>query len=80
MLNGSPFVEHRKASNPFINLKKEASGITTNEILWKLIDSVELREKTPIACYRELNTKLQYPNTPYFTNLKQAIYLWLDLF
>jgi reversibly glycosylated polypeptide/UDP-arabinopyranose mutase len=31
---GAPFVEHRRASDPFVNLRKEAAGIGANELLW----------------------------------------------
>ena len=80
VLSGSPFVKHEKASDPFVNLKKEASGIAMNEHFWKIIDGVQLKKGDPIECYRELNTKVRYPKTQYFKKLKLAINLWLELF
>ena len=78
--NGSPFVEHRKASDPFNNLIKEAKGIKTNEEVWKAVDKVKLTKKTPVSCYRELVNKADFPKEEYFEKMKQAILLWLDLF
>src|SRR5258708_7143906 len=54
VVNGAPFVEHRKASNPFTNLKKEAAGIEKNEELWLAVDAVKLKKSTPRACYIEV--------------------------
>jgi len=53
-VNGSPFVEHRKASDPRKNLIKEKRGIKTNEILWGLVDKVSLVKRAPAKCYKEL--------------------------
>src|ERR1700733_12005465 len=39
---GEPFVDHKKASNVFTNLKKEAPGIEKNETFWQDIDAVRL--------------------------------------
>lgn len=78
--NGAPFVEHRKASNPFTNLIKEAKGIQTNELIWEAVDSVKLTKKTPVAAYKELITKVKFPKEEYFEKLKKATLIWLDLF
>lgn len=80
VVNGAPMVEHRKASDPFNNLIKEAQGIKTNEVIWQAVDTVKLTKKTPVACYRELINKVSFPKEEYFENLKKAINLWLDLF
>jgi reversibly glycosylated polypeptide/UDP-arabinopyranose mutase len=79
-LNGSPFVEHRKASNPFSNLKKEAAGIETNEVLWQVVDEVKLTSTTPKECYIELANKVKFPNETYFKQLREAMILWANLF
>lgn len=77
--SGRPSVEHRKQSNVFRNLIKEAPGIEVNEVLWKVVDQVELTETTPISCYRELMEKIEL-HDEYFEKLKEATQLWLDLF
>lgn len=80
VVNGSPFVEHRKASDPFKNLQKEARGIETNELIWKAVDLVTLTATTPIECYIELIKKVSFPNESYFKKLKEATLIWLSLF
>ncbi len=78
--NGSPFVEHRKASDPQKNLIKEKSGLAVNEVLWERIAAVELTQKTPAACYREMAERINFPKTDYFDRLRLAMVRWSDLF
>jgi reversibly glycosylated polypeptide / UDP-arabinopyranose mutase len=80
IINGSPFVEHRKASDPDINIKKEATGLKENEEIWKRVDSVNLTKKTPVACYNELAQTIQFPKTQYFIKLRRAMRCWASLF
>jgi reversibly glycosylated polypeptide/UDP-arabinopyranose mutase len=35
---GLPYIRHERASNPFVNLRKEANGLEVNETLWKHVD------------------------------------------
>lgn len=77
VVNGSPFVEHKKASNPFSNLIKEANGIKTNEEIWKQIQQVKLSEKNPKDCYLELINKIEWPKEQYFHKLKKAMNIWI---
>ena len=78
--NGSPFIEHRKASSVFKNLQKEAKGIETNEILYKSILEVKLRSKVLAECYFELAEKTKFPKEEYFVKLKKAMRAWEELF
>jgi hypothetical protein len=55
---GQPVVEHRRASDPFTNLVKEAPGIRTNENLWQIIDAVDLLGSDPLTCMREMGAAL----------------------
>ena len=80
VINGAPFVEHRKASDPFKNLIKEAEGIEINEIIWKEVEKVKLTSNDIIGSYRELIKKVEFPKNDYFINLKKATLIWLDLF
>ena len=80
VINGAPFVEHRKGSDPFKNLQKEALGIETNEKLWELVDKVKLIKKTPAKCYEELAQKIDFPKGEYFENLKKTMIIWANLF
>ncbi len=79
-VNGSPFVEHRKASNPFKNLQKEAKGIETNEILYKEVQKIKLVSNNPVDCYMELAQKTDFPKEEYFKYLKKAMKIWIKLF
>lgn len=80
VISGSPFVEHRKASDPHKNLEKEKAGTAANETLWKVVDDVVLKEDTPISCYKELARKIRFPKEPYFEKLREAMLIWVALF
>lgn len=57
---GTPYINHSRASNPFINLKKEANGIHVNESFWEFIDSIELspEELKRVYGYQEIKNKV----------------------
>lgn len=80
VVNGSPYVEHKKASNAKENLKKEAAGIKTNEILFKTVQSIELRSASLKDCYLELAEKAHFPKDGYFVKLKKIMRLWVKYF
>ena len=78
--NGSPFVEHRKASDAEVNIQKEKTGLPVNENLWRWVDRVKLTKQTPALCYQELATAISFPHTRYFTKLREAMLIWSKLF
>lgn len=80
VVNGSPFIEHRKASKPKDNYQKELAGMKINEILWKRVNEVKLTKDTPKTCYLELAEKIKFPNNKYFQQLKKAMIIWANLF
>ncbi len=80
VVNGSPMVEHRKASDPFKNLQKEARGIHANEEFWMNVSQVTLTKSSIQECYDELLDKTEFPKSIYFTNLIKASYIWNKLF
>lgn len=80
VVNGSPFVEHKKASDPHKNLLKEKRGTAVNDWLWKRVDEVRLTKETPAECYLELARNVQLPNARYFNKLKEAMEIWAHLF
>ena len=80
VVNGSPFVEHRKASDPHKNLQKEKSGMSTNELLWKRVAAAQLKKTSPAACYTELARAIDFPAAGYFEKLKKAMQIWSSLF
>jgi hypothetical protein len=80
VINGSPFVNHRKASKPIVNHKKEKSGMKINEVMWKRVEAVKLSKNNPKDCYIELASKVVFPKGEYFKKLKKAMIVWANLF
>ncbi len=84
VISGYPSVEHRKQSNAFINLEKQAPGLMLNEELWQMIDRIQLTKDNPLDCYKELLDKIQINTktnkTDYLLKYIEATKLWLDLF
>jgi reversibly glycosylated polypeptide / UDP-arabinopyranose mutase len=80
VVSGTPFVEHKKASDVATNLIKEQSGLAMNEILWKSVDAVVLTKKTPAECYYELAKTIKFPEGEYFSHLRTAMITWANLF
>lgn len=87
--NGVPFVHHAKASNPFVNNRKEALGLHLHEFFWKHIAAAPLKERELAACYAELADWVtcfpeKYPEAPsagdYFERLGEAMRTWVRLF
>ena len=79
---GQPSVEHRRASDPFVNLVKEAPGIRANESMWETIDAVELRGRDPLGCMREMGAALAGNETggAYVQRWGCGILEWCKLF
>ena len=50
---GEPHIRHTRASDPLVNLEKEAPGIRANEQFWKIIEGTPLsntQHRTPLEC------------------------------
>ena len=79
---GRPVVEHKKASDPFANLVKEAPGIDANERMWERIDAVAFQGETPLDCMRELGAGLRAAadGDGYLERWSGAILEWCRLF
>jgi len=80
VVNGAPFVKHKKASDPFKNLIREATGIETNEKVWQEVDKAELSSDNVLDGYQELIEKVEFPKNDYFNHLRRAILTWISLF
>lgn len=88
--SGVPFVHHAKASNPFVNLRKEAFGIQLHEYFWRYVAAAPLDGVQTISgCYRQLADWIgffpaAFPSAPtppgYFERLSEAMVCWLNLF
>ncbi|CAL5221586.1 g3804 [Coccomyxa viridis] len=80
---GKPYIWHSKASNPFVNLKKEFHGIFWQEDIIPFFEDVQLpASATSVAeCYRhlakEVREKLQKLDG-YFLKLADAMEAWID--
>lgn len=77
---GKPYIHHCKASDPFVNLVKEAPGIKSNETFWEVIDNVQLQHSTPVMCMEEVGQTLQFSEDSYIKKLGKAIRTWASLF
>lgn len=77
---GEPFVEHRRASDSFVNLTKEAPGIAMNERFWEIIDRVPLKGASPTECVKELGVALVDADDAYIKKLGEALQVWAGLF
>jgi Reversibly glycosylated polypeptide len=77
---GAPLVDHRRASDPFVNLEKEGPGIGANERAWEAVDAVELTASRPLGAMREAGRGLERAEDKYLARWGRSIGLWCDLF
>jgi reversibly glycosylated polypeptide/UDP-arabinopyranose mutase len=80
---GLPYIWHSKASNPFVNLKKEYNGIFWQEELIPFFQSAVLpKECTTVQkCYIELSKQLKVKLgnlDPYINKLADAMVTWIE--
>ncbi len=77
--SGEPSIVHRRASNVWDNLSKEANGLRSNEDFWLAIDRIVLHSDSFPDCYIEIASQLPAPGE-YWCSLKQAMITWAKLF
>jgi len=82
--SGTPYIEHRKASNPFTNLKKEFAGMYWQEPLVRFLHALEVPAGAANAseCYGFLAQAISRefaPLHPYFARLGRAMQTWVRL-
>jgi hypothetical protein len=77
---GHPVVDHRRASDPFVNLVKEAPGVGANEHLWETIDAIRLASSTPRGCMLEIANAFVALDDDYLAGWGRAIAAWCGLF
>jgi hypothetical protein len=80
VVNGSPFVNHKKASITKHNHIKEFNGMKVNETPWKAVFEVNLTKNSPKTCYIELAEKIKFPKDGYFVRLREAMIIWANLY
>ena len=57
---GKPLVYHdKKPRSTFKDLKAELEGMIINEVLWKIVDSLELSGKDYFECYSEITNGIE---------------------
>jgi len=76
--SGQPYIHHNKASNKWINLKKEQKGYVLNEKFWKYVDDIDLRGTDIKSCFIEIASQL--PDDSYLNKLGEAMKIWMGLF
>jgi reversibly glycosylated polypeptide/UDP-arabinopyranose mutase len=81
--SGAPSVEHRKQSNVFVNMVKQAPGMAMNEHFWRTVDAIRLTADSVAGSYRQLVDGLPAAVTdepPGWTaKFKAAARTWLEL-
>lgn len=80
---GLPYIWHSKASNPFVNLKKEYKGIYWQEEIIPFFQSATLsKECTSVQqCYIELSKQVKAKLgkvDDYFNKLADAMVTWIE--
>ncbi|RDY06513.1 UDP-arabinopyranose mutase 3, partial [Mucuna pruriens] len=80
---GLPYIWHSKASNPFVNLKKEYKGIYWQEELIPFFQSVSLPKECTTAqkCYIEISKQVKAKLgkvDEYFNKLADAMVTWIE--
>ena len=84
---GGAYINHKRASDPFDNLVKEAPGIRANEWFWQVIDNIEL-DKDVSGCLTNiqlLGEALQEEaknatNPEYIEKLGKCLAAWVSCF
>jgi reversibly glycosylated polypeptide/UDP-arabinopyranose mutase len=82
--SGAPSVEHRKQSNVYANMVKQAPGMAMNERFWRIVRDIQLTEETIENTYAQLIRQLPDvidDEPPGWTaKFKKAALEWLQLF
>lgn len=87
--SGLPFVFHARASDPFVNLRKEALGLHVHESLWKAVADAPLDGAATIGdAYLRLADRIESFRVNgsaarlldgYFARTAQAMRLWVEV-
>ena len=85
MSYGEPYVYHSRASDPYINLIKEAPGLPINEVLWKDLKNIQLNSGSTslLHCYGFLAhqiSRINYLPPSYRNDLRRCMLSWIDNF
>lgn len=79
--SGDPIVLHKRASNVFSNLRREAPYLEINEEVWEKIDGIPLLSGNTVKdCYLELADYIALWGGDYWHKLSKAMVIWAGLF
>ncbi len=76
---GEPFIEHDRASDPFIKLIKEANGIQKNEFFWEYINNMNLKSNSVKDAMLEIGENMLQHNDLYTNTFGKAILVWCSI-
>jgi len=85
---GKPLVYHNKRPrNVFKDLRNELEGMAINEMLWRIVDGIELAGRDYYECYSELANKLEKHSdrftgklhTDFIRLQTEKMKLWLEI-
>jgi len=76
---GDPSIEHQRASDPFVNLVKEAPGIALNEKFWRWVDSCQFNSSNTTGCMNDLGAHLSTKSDQYVAALGKALQVWVKV-
>ena len=83
-VSGHPSVQHRKQSNVYVNLVKQAPGMSMNEHWWRAVRDIPLTATTVAGTYRQLieglPDKIEDEPDGWTAKFRRAALLWLELF
>ena len=76
---GPPIVEHARASDPFVNLTKEAPGVGVNEWLWEEVDDMLLPVVGNVVADCVMHVAMAFQGHPedYFQTYGKALEVWV---
>lgn len=78
---GEPFVRHERASDPHVNLVKEAPGKEFHDTFWRTIDRISLVGlETPFGCLDRIGRVLSLGKDAYLRQVGKALLVWSGLF
>jgi len=82
-INGFASINHERASNAFVSLKKEGLTLLETELLWDRLIPLKLDNTCPLKTYNSLAEQLQpewLGTKEYGLKLKEAMKIWVGLF
>ena len=85
MKTGLPYIWHNKASNPFVNLKKENKGIFWQEDIILFFQSATIPKEGIFVqhCYIDLSKQIRdklWEIDPYFQKQVDVMITWIEAF